>query len=276
MIRSKDPSARPSLGAAASPDSPGFRRPCPPSADLLSTMSEYAEAQVSAAVNTVVENVSKLPAAQSTHSKGQGRLFNRERSVHELLGGGRAADVLLWKQKPVSGGVLAGSTAAWVLFEWSGYTLLSLLSNVLLFLVVIFFFWSNAAALLNRSPPPLPELSLSEEAVLHAASTLRIEINKILAIAHDVALGKDFKLFLKVVAGLWVVSTIGGWFNFLTLLYVGVVASHTIPVLYEKYEDEVDKYVKIAADQANIQYKKFDAVVLSKIPRAPPKDKKTQ
>jgi hypothetical protein len=171
---------------------------------------------------------------------------------------------------------LVGATIGYILFEWSGYTLLSLLSNVLLFLVVILFLWSNAAALLNRNPPPLPELSLSEETVLSVASTLRVELNKILAVAHDVALGKDFKLFIKVVVGLWIVSLVGGWFSFLTLLYIGVVLSHTFPILYEKYEDEIDKYAKVAGDHAHTQYKKFDSTVLSKIPRAPPKDKKTQ
>jgi hypothetical protein len=44
----------------------------------------------------------------------------------------------------------------------------------------------------------LPELSLSEDFVLSTANTVRLELNKVLAIAHDVALGKDFKLFLKV------------------------------------------------------------------------------
>lgn len=234
---------------------------------------------MAAAVNNVVENLSKLPAATSSHAVGKsshGRLFNREKTVHQLLGGGKAADVLLWKHKPLSGGVLAGATIGWILFEWSGYTLLSLVSNVLLFLIVIFFLWSNAAGLLNRAPPPLPELALSEDTVVHTAKTLRVEINKILAIAHDVALGRDWKLFLKVVAGLWVLSVIGGWFNFLTLVYIGVVASHTVPALYEKYEDEVDKYGKVAVDQANVQYKKIDALLLSKIPRAAPKDKKAQ
>jgi len=51
---------------------------------------------------------------------------------------------------------------------------------------------------LYRAPPPLPELSLSEDFVLSTASSVRLELNKALAIAHDVALGKDFKLFLKV------------------------------------------------------------------------------
>jgi hypothetical protein len=51
---------------------------------------------------------------------------------------------------------------------------------------------------LHRALPPLPELSLSEEFVIRTANLVRLELNKALAIAHDVALGKDFKLFLKV------------------------------------------------------------------------------
>jgi hypothetical protein len=51
---------------------------------------------------------------------------------------------------------------------------------------------------LHRALPPLPELSLSEEFVISTANSVCLELNKALAIAHDVALGKDFKLFLKV------------------------------------------------------------------------------
>ena len=34
--------------------------------------------------------------------------------------------------------------------------------------------------------------------VVNFASSLRLEINKALAVAHDIALGKDLKVFLKV------------------------------------------------------------------------------
>ena len=49
-----------------------------------------------------------------------------------------------------------------------------------------------------RPPPPLPELELSEEIVNSAAASMRVRINYSLAVAHDIALGKDFKLFAKV------------------------------------------------------------------------------
>lgn len=49
---------------------------------------------------------------------------------------------------------------------------------------------------------------------------------------------------------------------------------HTVPVLYEKYEDQVDKFAEKASIEIKKQYAVFDAKVLSKIPRGPSKDKK--
>ena len=85
------------------------------------------------------------------------------------------------------------------------------------------------------------------------ALLLRDEVNKILQLSHDVALGKDYLLFAKVrsalpvapcfvrsvassvlltyslvsmsavqvVGALYVISVIGSWFNFLTLVFLG-------------------------------------------------------
>lgn len=49
---------------------------------------------------------------------------------------------------------------------------------------------------------------------------------------------------------------------------------HTVPVLYEKYEDKVDSFAEKAIAEIKKQYLVFDAKVLSKIPRAPAKNKK--
>ncbi|RVX05939.1 Reticulon-like protein B12 [Vitis vinifera] len=78
------------------------------------------------------------------------RLFNRQRTVHQILGGGLVADVMLWRQKNLTVGILLVTLAAWVVFELSGYTLLSLVSSVFLLLVSILFLWAKSAAILNR------------------------------------------------------------------------------------------------------------------------------
>lgn len=61
-----------------------------------------------------------------------------------------AADVLLWRKKHLSAGFLVGATVVWLLFEWIGYHVISVISFLLLGFVVVLFAWSNGAAFLNR------------------------------------------------------------------------------------------------------------------------------
>ncbi|KAJ6755805.1 RETICULON [Salix purpurea] len=79
------------------------------------------------------------------------RLFNRQRTVHEIFGGGFVADVILWRQMNITIGVLLAALSSWVVFERSGYTLLSLVSSVLLLLAVILFLWAKSAAILKST-----------------------------------------------------------------------------------------------------------------------------
>ncbi|KAI5661135.1 hypothetical protein M9H77_20458 [Catharanthus roseus] len=196
--------------------------------------------------------------------------------VHQALGGGAAADVLLWRKWCTSGALLVGSTALWFLFECVGYNLLTFIANVVLLLVVILFFWAKSASLLNRPLPPLPDLEVSEESVVKVADVLQVWINDILLIAHNIAIGGNLKLFLQVASSLLVVSYLGGFFNFLTLLYIGVLLSLSIPLLYEKYQHEIDKQLILARNVIHIQYMKLDEKVLRKIPWPQNKEKKMQ
>uniref|UniRef100_A0A5B6YZG7 Reticulon-like protein n=1 Tax=Davidia involucrata TaxID=16924 RepID=A0A5B6YZG7_DAVIN len=203
------------------------------------------------------------------------RLFGREKPVHHVFGGGKPADVFLWRNKKISAGVLGGATAIWVLFELLEYHLLPLVCHILILLFAVLFLWSNASTFINKSPPCIPEVHLPEDPFLQVASALRIEINRALAVLRHIACGRELKKFLGVVAGLWVLSIVGSWCNFLTLFYICFVLLHTLPVLYEKYEHQVDSFAEKAMIEIKKQYAVFDAKVLCKIPRGPLKDKKT-
>lgn len=54
----------------------------------------------------------------------------------------------------------------------------------------------------------------------------------------------------------------------------GFVLLHTVPVLYEKYEDKVDGFAEKAEAEFEKQYAVFNVKVLSKIPKGPLKGKK--
>jgi len=184
------------------------------------------------------------------------------------------ADIFMWRNKKVSAGVLGGVTAIWVLFELVEYHLLTLACHASILALAVLFLWSNAITFINKTPPHIPEVCLPEEPFVQVASALRIGINQAFGHLRDIAAGKDLKTFLGVVAGLWVLSVVGNWCNFLTLFYVAVVLLFTLPVFYEKYDDKVDFYAEKAMIELKKQYKVFDAKVLSKIPRGPLKDKK--
>ncbi|XP_039068567.1 reticulon-like protein B11 [Hibiscus syriacus] len=188
-------------------------------------------------------------------------------SVHQVLGGGMVADVLLWRNS-CSGALmlLSSSTMLWYLFERAGYNFLSFVANVLLLLLVILFLWAKSASLLNRPLPTLPDLEISEQTVGVVADELHLWINHTLAIAHDIAIGRDLKSFLKVAVGLWLVSYIGTLFKFLTLVYIGVILSLSVPVVYDKYQHFIDEKLHATHRIIQKQYMKIDESVLRKIP----------
>ncbi|WOL06828.1 reticulon-like protein B2 isoform X2 [Canna indica] len=209
-----------------------------------------------------------------SHVSWKKRLFGKKPSVHAALGGGKSADVILWRNKQMSGGILAGVTVIWLLFEWIGYHLLTFICHFLILSLAVSFIWSNASSFVNRSPPKFPEVVLPEDIVLCIVRGITYRINEAVATFRYIAFGKDLKKFLQVIGGLWIVSVIGSWFSFWTLFYLVFLMSYTAPVFYEKYEDHVDAYAEKAIVEINKHYAVFDAKVLQKIPRGPFSDKK--
>jgi len=61
-----------------------------------------------------------------------------------------AADLVLWRNKKISGGVLAGATTIWLLFEVMEYHLLTLVCHCLILSLAILFLWSNASTFINK------------------------------------------------------------------------------------------------------------------------------
>ncbi|RDX76777.1 Reticulon-like protein B5 [Mucuna pruriens] len=189
------------------------------------------------------------------------RLFGREKPVHSVLGGGKPADVLLWKNKKISAGVLGGATAVWIFFELLEYHLLTLVCHILILLLALLFLWSNAHTFIHKAPPRIPVVHLPEEPFLQVASALTSEINCGLAALRAIGSGRDLKTFLIVIVGTWILSIVGSWCNFLTLFYI-------VPIFYDKYEDKIDPLAEKAVIEIKKQYAVFDAKVLSKIPKS--------
>ncbi|GAV60002.1 Reticulon domain-containing protein [Cephalotus follicularis] len=232
-------------------------------------------------VETLAENVPKKKSVsffeedKSDSVTSQfNRLFGRQKPIYNLLGGGKSADVLLWRNKKISASVLTGATAFWVIFEWLNYHFLTLACFTLVLGMLAQFIWTNGSGFLKSSPSRVPRLILPDELFANIGLSVGAEVNRVLRFLQDVACGGNLKQFLTVIASLWAAAIIGSWCNFLTVLYIGFVGAHTLPVLYEKYEDQVDSFVYNVLEQLQNNYRKLDAGLLSKIPKGKFKGKK--
>ncbi|XP_019103595.1 reticulon-like protein B16 isoform X2 [Beta vulgaris subsp. vulgaris] len=168
----------------------------------------------------------------STSCSSVYRLFGRQKPMHQIMGGGQAADVILWKSWHLSCGVIVVATVGWLLFEQSGLPFLSVCSDVLLILIVLLFLRANFAVMTNRQLEELPELELSEDLVISAAASFRVKVNYFLLMAHDITVGKDFRLFFTVVAALWLFSVVGSLFSFFTLAYTGFIMGREDDIMF--------------------------------------------
>ncbi|KAI9114260.1 hypothetical protein K1719_014910 [Acacia pycnantha] len=239
-----------------------------------------AEKLLNNLVDTITEKKKSVSFFEEENTSSMGtqfrRLFGREKPVHHILGGGKSADVLLWRNKKISASFLASATLMWVLFEWLDYHFLTLVCFALVLGMPVQFLWSNASGFASREPAKVPRLVIPDDLFVNFATAAGAELNRGLRFLQDVACGGNLKQFLIVVASLWAVAIIGSWCNFISVIYIGFVAAHTLPVLYEKYEDQVDSFVYQVFDQMQHNYKKMDAGFLSKIPKGRFKGKKLE
>lgn len=247
-------------------------------------MPEHGENIAESLLNNIMESFAEGSHKQksvrffdegSSVATQMNKLFGREKSVHRILGGGKSADVLLWRNKKISSSVLVAATAVWVVFEWLNYHFLTMVCFGLVAMMLIQFVWSNASGILKGSTSVVPRLVLADDLFVNIAVSIGAQINQFLGFIQDVACGRNVKQFIMVFAGLWAAAIIGSWCNFLTVLYIGFISAHTLPVVYEKYDDQIDDFIQQVLGQVQSHYRKLDKGVLSKIPKGNLKSKKS-
>ncbi|XP_054808700.1 reticulon-like protein B14 [Prosopis cineraria] len=202
-------------------------------------------------------------ASGSYEASRQARLFGRQRPFHAILGGGKVADILMWRNKKLSASILVGLSTIWFLLEVVEFHFITLLCYFLIFNLLFFFLWYNTARFITWSPPCIYEVGISE-------STWRYlfkRFNWFMKTLCEISTGKDLKLLFMTITGLWILSAIGTCFTALNLLYIISLCMMTLPVMYEQYECEVTYLASKGNRDLNRLFRKLDSKFLSKIPR---------
>lgn len=206
-------------------------------------------------------------------SRDGAKLFGRERSIHHVLGGGKVADVLLWRNRNVSAALLIGITVIWFLFEVVEYNFVTLVCHLSITTLLVIFIWRTAAELFRLTPPTIPGIILHESTFKEMASIVHKRCNQFLSKLLDSACGRDLPFFFLAIISLYILSVIGTYFSFLNLVYLGFLGLETLPFLYERFEEDVDRLAGKVSREIKRSYRKFDSQFLNKIPRGPVKEK---
>ncbi|QCD92245.1 reticulon-like protein B9 [Vigna unguiculata] len=204
------------------------------------------------------------------------KLFGHEKPIHQLLGGGKVADMLLWRDRNLSAALLGGMTVIWFLFEIVEYNFVTLLCHISITTMLVLFIWSTAADIFKWKPPQIPNIILQESFFQELAFILHRRFNQLLPMLLHISCGIDLPIFLLNIVSLYILSVIGSYFSFVNLLYIGFLCVHTLPIVYERYEEEINNWVSDMIIVFRKNYRIFKKNYLNRIPRGPVKPKKTQ
>ncbi|KAL8142014.1 hypothetical protein V2J09_015046 [Rumex salicifolius] len=210
------------------------------------------------------------PSRSSSSHHQPMRLFGLQQSMHSLFGGRRVADVLLWRDRKLSAKILAGFTITWFLFEVVEFQFVTLASYIIMAIMFALFLWNYGSNFIQRRPPSPHEIQISETTVRYITG----KMNKLLMQMYHISSGQDLPYFIMTMASLWVLSVIGSYTSTLNLAYISYLCLTTIPILYERYEKEVEYLATQGNRDMRKLYEKVDSKFLSKIPRGPVKKAK--
>ncbi|KAI3818849.1 hypothetical protein L1987_12670 [Smallanthus sonchifolius] len=193
------------------------------------------------------------------------RLSGHKRAIHEILGSGKVANILLWRNKVASGAYFIGMIVIWFLFEVAEYNLVTFFCHLTITMMLVVFIWSNGARAFKWTPPNIPLIQL-EESLLY--KDLCRKLNFFLSKLIKIAYGNGIIRFCLTIFAIMLLAMIGNHVSTLNLLCIVLLCMGTLPYLYEKNEKVVDYFFGMMNQKV---FKMLDKSILSKIPKWPKK-----
>lgn len=203
-------------------------------------------------IERTIESYSHLRAEHQPKRDGQSK-------IHRYLGGGKVADILLWKDKKQSFTAALILLAFYYNFIASGYTMVATVSKLVLMAAVFLYIHANLPEKIFGcviEKVPVSAFHCSEEKSRRAAHSAVSVWNNSVGVLKSLCSGNDWILFLKVVITLVLVSFLGA-LSLQRLFLAGILFAFGAFYIYEKKEEEIDTLFSKAANfvKSNIMKK---------------------
>lgn len=197
-------------------------------------------------VTSTIESFSHLAKDLCTRHKD----FDEQSKVEKLLGSGKVAEILLWRddKKSFTYFITLGLLYYW--FFLCERTFIASAAKLLLLITLVLSGYRILSSKVFCFPIPRMSLSCFEIAEVDIKSSTMAIANSWNGVGHitrSLAQGEDWNLFLKVVVSLYLFNLIVA--NSLTSsVGVALVLAFTSFFVYEQYEEEIDGILKVVSN----------------------------
>jgi len=198
-----------------------------------------------------------------------------------------ASKIVHWRD-PVKSGLIFGIiNFFYFLITWGDYTVVTLMSYLVLALIAVCFAYSNFVVLraqwLQNKKVGNPfvdrfkneKFHISKAAAEEHFDTILDILNLTIDCLREALYCTNLVHTAKVAGILYVAATIGDWFSGATLLYLITLGFFVWPRLYEEKQKEIDQVYAIARARAeeyiNLGLSKLPPAVQARFPQLKPK-----
>ncbi|MBN3317244.1 RTN1A protein, partial [Atractosteus spatula] len=172
---------------------------------------------------------------------------------------GKAIDLLYWRDLKQTG-IVFGSVLL-LLFSLTQFSVVSVIAYLALAALsatISFRIYKSVLQAVQKTDEGHPfkayldvEISLSQDQIQKYADNAQAYVNSTLKELRRLFLVQDLVDSLKFAVLMWLLTYVGALFNGLTLLIMVVVSMFTMPVVYEKYQAQIDQYLGLVRTHVN-------------------------
>ncbi|NWV59043.1 RTN1 protein, partial [Malurus elegans] len=171
----------------------------------------------------------------------------------------KAIDLLYWRDLKQTG-IVFGSLLL-LLFSLTQFSVVSVVAYLALAglsATISFRIYKSVLQAVQKTDEGHPfkaylemEMNLSQDQIQKYTDCLQLYVNSTVKELRRLFLVQDLVDSLKFAVLMWLLTYVGALFNGLTLLIMAVVSMFTLPVVYDKYQAQIDQYLGLVRTHIN-------------------------
>ncbi|XP_077180069.1 reticulon-1 isoform X1 [Paroedura picta] len=208
-------------------------------------------------------------AAASSQLPSKGSVARGPWPSPPFLNKQKAIDLLYWRDIKQTG-IVFGSVLL-LLFSLTQFSVVSVIAYLALAALsatISFRIYKSVLQAVQKTDEGHPfknylemEMSLSPEQIQKYTDCLQLYVNNTVKELRRLFLVQDLVDSLKFAVLMWLLTYVGALFNGLTLLIMAVVSMFTLPVVYDKYQAQIDQYLGLLRTHVNTVVAKIQAKI---------------